>query len=244
MKDHGNTNYTHTFEIRPLETDNQGVLKPGVLTDMIQQAAWVHAEKLGVGTPLLIEKGYTWVLNRLQLTIDSLPEYPGQVVIKTWPSGHERLFTFRNFIVYDKENKVCATASSAWMIVDLNRKRAALPPDFIKAALPEESDADNKSLYTEKLSEPQNPQSEAIIHVRRQDIDINDHVNNNIIIQWLYECLDMPGNLKHLDIMFKAECKFGDKLLSEAEADSSGYLHHIVRPADGKVIGVGRTTWN
>ncbi|MGB5978277.1 MAG: acyl-ACP thioesterase domain-containing protein [Cyclobacteriaceae bacterium] len=244
MKEDRRNSFRQKYTIRPLEADPHDRLKAGVLTDLIQQAAWTHADKLGVGTPFMISKGYTWVLTRLQVSITRMPVYPGEVFIETWPSGVERLFTFRHFSITDSRGDVCGQARSAWMVVDLSRKRAIKPPDFIKE-IPHTIEPGNEELYASVPDAPADPCLSADILVRRQDIDINDHVNNNTIIQWLYECLDRPGQLRSLDVRFKAECKLGDRLVSEAQIYSeSAYAHRVVRPEDDREIAVARTTWH
>lgn len=238
--------YRHTFYLRPLEADPSGGIRHGLLTDFLQQSAWIHAEKLGVGTPLLISKGLTWVLNRLMVNMKSEPESNGPITIETWPSGTEKIFVYRNFRLIDHTGTVCGSARSAWLVVDINRKRAVSPPDFIKN-LPVTPEEGNSKLYTEKLPLLQKESYSAAINVRRQDIDINDHVNNNVLIQWFYECLPYNhgkiGPLKELDIQFKAECHYGDEIISSAEATGDGFLHLLKRKSDGAELATGRTVW-
>ena len=55
--------------------------------------------------------------------------------------------------------------------------------------------------------------------VRRDDLDINGHVNNSKYLGWLLECLPWsPGESlipSLLDVTFRAECFPGDALTSQ-----------------------------
>ena len=54
------------YEISYSHIDNRGIAKPSFLWSMMQDAATVHAEALGLGPAAL---GVVWVLSRIKATL-------------------------------------------------------------------------------------------------------------------------------------------------------------------------------
>ena len=72
------------YEISYSHIDNRGIAKPSFLWSMMQDAATVHAEALGLGPAAL---GVVWVLSRIKATL-TRPLLPYERVrCETWCPG-------------------------------------------------------------------------------------------------------------------------------------------------------------
>ena len=71
------------------------------LCRFMQEAAYLHAGHLGLGHSFLLAKGLAWVLARQRIQINRLPTWGKSVRIRTWPSGRDRLFFYRDFEMVD-----------------------------------------------------------------------------------------------------------------------------------------------
>ena len=66
-----------------------------------------------------------------------------------------------------------------------------------------------------------NPTLEREFEVRYNDLDVNFHTNNGNYIIWAFEPLDFEfrnsHKIKTLDIVFKKETKYGEKIISQVQ---------------------------
>ena len=84
-----------------------------------------------------------------------------------------------------------------------------------------------------------------------QDIDVNNHVNNVVYIEWALEAI--PANIlkkcqpEHVEISFKGEAFYNEAVISRCSKNFNGdeniFLHQIVRKEDGKELARLRTKW-
>ena len=117
------------FRIRAYETDPGGRLQAPILCQLMQEAATAHASDLGVAVETLLDRGVAWVLSGLRLEVQRWPGPDAEIVIKTWPEAANRLYTERRFEVLDPAGEILASASTLWVVLDLERRRPVrLPP--------------------------------------------------------------------------------------------------------------------
>ncbi len=63
----------------------------------MQDAAALHADELGCGLDFLHRNRMLWVLSRIRVAIDRMPEIGETIQVLTYPTGTERLFALRQF---------------------------------------------------------------------------------------------------------------------------------------------------
>jgi acyl-ACP thioesterase len=184
--------WQETFPVRFGAIDRSDRLTLDAVFQFFQETAICHAENLGVGREDMARTGQIWILSRMSVIVDRRPNYWETITVRSWPRGGEKLFAIRNYDIRDKDDKAAVSARSAWIILDMEKRRPlrpqsimdnlpqnegldALPPDANGiAALAERSTlqlaAERKALYT--------------------DVDYNGHVNNVRYIQWIEDTLD------------------------------------------------------
>jgi medium-chain acyl-[acyl-carrier-protein] hydrolase len=91
--------------------------------NFMQDAASKHAEALGVSVRRLLSENYTWLLARLKIKIASYPGINERIQLATWPSGTQQLFALRDFELRNENDQVIAAAVSAWLVIDVQRRR-------------------------------------------------------------------------------------------------------------------------
>ena len=77
---------------------------------------------------------------------------------------------------------------------------------------------------------------EKTFHVRYDDLDINNHVNNTVYISWALEALDYKyrttHNISDLDIYFKHEISYGEDIISQVKYDyENNVTEHLIKNA-------------
>ena len=235
---------TQTFQIRAYEVGPDELASILTVCDLLQEAAGEHARSLGRdGFDLPDGRFATWVLTRLRVRLHRRPRIRETVNIETWPSDLDGLRAFRDFRMTGENGDALATATSAWFLIDPERRRPVrLPPEMDGFAV-----RDRERALTIASSSPPAPKSseaEQSFVVRRSDLDRVGHANNVRFIEWALEALDDDMGLGEIDIQYRTEAVYGDTVISRASALAKGARNHeIARASDGTTLALARTLW-
>lgn len=227
--------FEESVKIRYSEMDFDLVLKPSVLLHFLQDLASDNAEMLDFGYSYIVKNNLAWFLLKYHMEFEDYPTNVYDLRIKTEPRGYNKLFAFRDFELYDGE-KLLGRAASTWSLVDLDTKNitpvqeALSTNPYMIPHIKREND-----LVYEKIRPLQNIDIQKVFEIRFDDIDVNKHVNNANYIIWAFEPLDFDfrstKKLKSLDIVFKKEIKYGNKILSQIEI-SDDRTNHVLKNAE------------
>ena len=246
----GNPNIRQeNYRIRSYEVDCRNRLSILSMFSFMQEAASRHAEALGVSIHQLLAENYTWLLARLKIRIAAYPGWNDQVRVKTWPSGTQQLFALRDFELTDGNNQSISTALSAWLIIDLHKRRPVRIAPFVERLKPIEG-SHILDARLDKLPALNNPAHEKRFIVRYSDLDINQHANNVNFVEWVVEGVPAAtlnaSVLSELEVNFMAEAFYEDQVLSGcAPVNSEGteFRHRLTRQQDGRELARAMTKW-
>ena len=142
------------------------------------------------------------------------------------------LFAYRDFELYNKE-KLLGRIHSMWSIVDIDSRSitpvaTAIPNNPYMQLFKKRED----DLAFAKISTITNPTLVKEFEVRYNDIDVNGHANNGNYIVWAFEPLSFEyknsHKIKTIDMVYKKEAKFNEKLVSEIEfKDEQTTIHRL-----------------
>ncbi len=237
--------YIEFFKIRTHEIDINKQIKIPSLVQLLQEASMSNAIKLKVSVWDLEDKSLSWVLVKKRLNINRLPILGETIEVITYPSGFERLFAYRDFIVKDSSGKILVSASSTWILMD-TKTRKITSPDL---NIPTPTDIEPLPRASFNFSKLNSEIDQTSFRVGWYDLDWNEHVNNVFIFRCVLECL--PDNvlqekkISAINIQFKAESFWKDKLISNVQSvDELNTSHSIIRKEDNKVIALANVEWN
>jgi medium-chain acyl-[acyl-carrier-protein] hydrolase len=239
--------YFEKFKVRAAEIGPNGKAKFPVLINFFQEAAWQHADVLGVSVPALMEKGHTWVLHRLFLRVLKPIEKNELVEVETWPSGIEKFFTFRDMRFRNAKEELVAEGCTAWVVIDIEKRRLIPVPDYITSG---NFVIENKHLPhpTDKLPSLGETISGAEFRVYYQHLDQNNHVNNVHYLEWMLASLPqdylLHMQVNEIDIQFKSECVLNDEIVSEfQQLTDNEILHSLKEKHSGREVARAMTVW-
>ncbi|WP_461255488.1 acyl-[acyl-carrier-protein] thioesterase [Treponema sp. R80B11-R83G3] len=178
-----------------------------------QEAAICHAENLGVGREDMARTGQVWILSRMSVLVKRRPEYCETITIRSWPRGWEKLFAMRNFEIKDKNDTAVVSARSAWLIVDMEKRRP-LRPQSVMDNLPQNEGLESltpEENGTAALTERGDLQKVMERKALYNDIDYNGHVNNVRYVQWIEDALD-PQLLEKAD-KFRIDINYMNEIM-------------------------------
>jgi len=241
--------WQENFPVRFGAIDRSDRLTLNAIFQFFQEAAISHAENLGVGREDMSRTGQGWILSRISVLVDRRPNYRETVTVRSWPRGGEKLFAMRDFDIRDKDDVPAVSARSAWLIVDIEKRRP-LRPQSVMDSLPQNEGLNALSPEAggaAALAERTNLQKAAERTALYTDVDYNGHVNNGRYVQWIEDTLDPQllekADKMRLDINYTNEILNGEviEILSTPIEDKNGAIHAFA--FEGKKKESGQTAF-
>ena len=217
---------TESFRIYSYQTDMNARLRPGALLEIMQEMAGVHAEKLGIGRSVLLEKNLVWVLTRLEVRMDRWPAHGETLRVETFPMPNRRVFFPRYFIFRDTAGNQIGCAGSLWVLLDVTERKMARP-DLVVPFMPDNSDLAAPMGMPATVSECAGQAVEALLTPVYTDLDMNGHVNNTRYLDWCCNALGVDvlrtRELRSFAINFNQEVRPGQTPRTELRRDGDRF---------------------
>ena len=244
--------FERKYPVNIFNTDLTGRLSPGALFNCFEDLAGRHAAELGWGRDdLMASGGYFWALSRMIVKINRLPKAWDEVTLRTWPRGTEAIFALRDLEMYDDAGEKIAGASSSWVIVDYNTRKAQRPDKAL--SILNHQFPGNRATETNAGKVPALPPGEhslTRLKVKLDDIDVNLHVNNARYVHWAANCYDHEYISLHtpdtIEVNYLLEGHQGEMiniLTANADGNRNSFIHSVVRESDGTELCRLRMSW-
>lgn len=201
--------YSFSSRVRYSEVDIHQKLDLVSVINYFQDCSTFQSEDIGVGLEYLNKRNRVWILNSWQIVINRFPSLGENITIGTWAYDFKSMYGYRNFIIKDKEDQLCAYANSIWVYMDTQSYRP------IKVAL------EDVSMYgqEEPLKMDYAPRKIALkgdFTIRKSfpviaaNIDTNNHVNNGQYIRMAEEFIPKGFSISQMRAEYKMSAVFGD----------------------------------
>ncbi len=218
--------YENQFHIPSYFVDDRAELTPNALLSLLQEMSNNHASILGAGWHDLRQKGFFWVITRLQLKIKRMPQWTESVLLRSWVRKSDAATSPRDYEMLDAHGNTLIAGSSVWAILDTAEGHPQRMDQFDGGFLPQErSTLDRKPQKINALQLPDTPKN--LKEVLPSDIDMNHHVNNAHYIQWAFDSVNesfrQSHQLQELTVNFLSQAKLGDcySVYSKRVSDTS-----------------------
>ncbi len=203
--------YIQNFHIPCYNTDMSWRLKPAAFMDLAQEAANLHATRLGFGYDEMIESKSAWVLSRMRVVFEDTPKWREEVSLMTWHKGLDRLFFLRDFLMTDKEGNPKIKATTSWLVINLQTRRLVRDPKLLdEGTICSDNVLENPA---DKVVMPKDAEPQLIVEhvVGYSDLDMNGHANNARYMQWAMDAVNYEISsvkpVKEFTINFNHEVK-------------------------------------
>lgn len=210
------TSYSFKVEGQQIGFNNR--LKLSGLSDVLQIAAWRHAEELGFGlNQMMANDNRTWAMSRIHIQIEKYPTHGDALIVKTWPKKKDRIFAFRDWFV-EKDGEVIARATSTYLLIDLTTRRPISLTGLYDDALTEEG----LHAIEEPARRIKDIKEEVFktIESNFTDLDINDHVNNIRYLDWAQSL--MPASFWKAHKVDSVLVNYFNEILGDATINLNG----------------------
>ena len=226
----------YQFLAEPFHCDFSGRLFMGHLGNHMLNAADFHSTDRGFGMKYLMTIKRSWVLSRLAIEMNEMPEQYTKFNVETWVENAMRFFTQRNFAVSDNDGKVYGYGRSVWAMIDTDTRQ---PCDIlaIKDGAINEWIESEKPCPIDKGGRVKMSDHAEFVHAidtYYNDVDINGHINSVKYIEHVLDLWSLDWYKTHrihrFEIAYVAESHAGDKLsFYREETGENEFCIRIVR---------------
>ncbi len=214
------------------------------LLSYLEDVACMHSEMLGFGISNIHNFKKTWVLLFWKVKVIKRPKFADDLTVKTWSRLIDRYYAYRDFYVYNQNNDLVASASSKWVLIDIENEKLVKISEEISLAYKSENVSVFEDKNLEKLTEPNENEKTINYKITKNMIDINKHLHNiyymDIAKEILPDEVTFSNELNEFEIMYKHEVKLGEtvKVLYSKQNDfhyitikskDEKFLHAIIR---------------
>lgn len=209
--------YKCKYRIGFTDIDKNNLIKNRAIIKILENAGGMHSDSIKCGYTDIEETGKGWVILAWKIKVLSRPKYNTEVETHTWVRDINRIFTYRDYKMYDEDGNLAVIATAKWAMIDVKRgKIAEITPEIEKDYQPEDISVFEERKI-DKLAEPETVILKRDCPVLRGDIDMNGHVHNVNYLNYAYETLPAEvyenETLNNIEIMYKRQIKPDDKIV-------------------------------
>lgn len=205
----------HEFYVGLKDIDHNNKLTIKSFMSFLEDIGGIHSDLVGYGLYDVAKIKLNWMIISWKIKFFKKPMYNETIKIVTWSKSIQRLYSYRDFEVYNTKGDLIAIASSKWVLINMETKSITSPDEKLIEAYQSEEDSVMDIKELGKLREPDNYTNVVENNITREMIDINNHVHNLSYLDIGYSALPDEvyySDFNEIEIMYKKEIKFGEKV--------------------------------
>lgn len=247
----GKNNFFKTYDVLYYDSDVNENIKMVSLMKIFGDISSIHEEELAhEGIKYLKENKLSWIIYSYSIDIKKSIKYRSKIKVETYLEGIKKFYASRVYKIYDENNNFLAEGKIIFLLIDLEKRKAVrIPKEYCE--LINMSDCGEVELKSTKVEKLVREDLEALISVRRSDIDFNKHVNNTKYLEWTMEatpeCILDDYSLISAKIKYEKEVRLGENvnIICQWDEIEEGYkcLYKIVNEASGENSASIETIW-
>ncbi len=230
----------HAYRIRFDEATPHDVLRSSVYLAFAQDCAWLHSESLGFTRAWYAERGLTWLVRAVELSVERDARAYEEVAVSTEVTAMRRVWARRRSeFRATPEGELLAVARIDWVMVGDRGLPARIPADLF-AAFPGPAVFDPRRVQPG----PEPPSAERLAFtVRPRDLDPMAHVNNTVYLDYLEEAVEAAGNgellrrvPRHFALEYVAPAPPGARLQSATWPITGGLAYRLALDSGDELL--------
>ena len=195
------------------------------------------------------ELGLSWIIIQYEIKVHRVPNAMENITIKTFTKEHNRLFSYREFEVYDEKGVLIVYVMTVFALINGDRKLTKIPAEIVKGYGSTENRR-IKRMPKPELPENKNEAMKRDYSVGYFDIDTNFHANNSMYFMWMLEALEdeflSEHTLTYGNVVFEKEGHIDEHIESYADLAKNDEGELISRhqiDVEGVSKCIGTFTW-
>lgn len=229
--------FTKETEFDVNSCDARGRIKPSAYFNIFQNAASLHADKLGVGFDELIKRDIVWMLIRCRYDVIRNPAFEQKGKIKTYPLPPRGIEFDREYLITDLSGETLVKGTSKWCLCNYKTRKLVVHGDVNY----------NNSEYVgdrqyenglKKISDFSTDDFKTFVsRTYFTDLDHNGHVNNTRYLDFVLNAVAGElgdGKITSFEIDYISELKAGETVTIYYKKTEEGFAVKCL--CDGREI--------
>lgn len=247
-------NYEEKIKIHHFHCNAFGEMTLSAILDIMLVASNNQEATIPEARDGLRNEGWAWVITQNQININRLPRYNETITASTEATTYNRFFSKRRFELIAEDGEMLAEAETTFALIDLNQRSIVRIPEIVadwyqvtKETKPSKRKRLAKTVETDSKTDT--------FEVKFLDVDINNHVNNTIYLNWISNSLGMEWFEKYAPVAVTIAYEKEMYLHQEGQvhsdlsqldevgpADDSFTTHHVIDSKDNSHC-LAEITW-
>ena len=237
--------YSIKFDVKGHDVNVNKYMTITALLKTMQEASLQHARNLKTSVWDMTEEKLSWILIRKELKIIEPLEIDKIYTVLTYPSGFDKFFAYRDYLIFDSNKKLVVGASSTWTLLQTEtRKLMKIPQKILDIGVPENTRFLSQPGKT--ISFPEEPQKIDTRVVRPYDLDWNNHVSNIVLVRFMMEALKSKGveddEITKILVHFKNELNLNERVNVLQTANNENHYSILRELESDKDIALSQIT--
>ncbi len=204
--------------------------------DTFQNTATLHSSRCGIGPMDMDRNGMFWILTKIRIHINRMPEMMEQVETDTWIQAAERVSCERDFSITSGD-EVLAYGKSMWAVLSRDEQKLVRMESFYPVMDFNIPSPDDRSFV--RLSKKLDDAEEIGKYtVRSVDIDLGGHMNNVNYVRAMLGCFTSEEleamNISEIEMNYILQTYEGESLTFMRKMTDKGMEVGAVNK-DGKI---------
>lgn len=204
--------YTYKFYVGYSDINKDLGLSNTAILKFFENIACMHGH---LANDDIMQTESRWFLTGYKVNVIKRPLYSEYVTVNTWSREMKGVQASREFEILNEKGELCITGLSNWIRINFKTGRLErITPEVFAAYESEPEKTRFDECWLEKLKECETVDFEKEIHIDRNFIDANNHVNNvyymDLATIVLPEELYQKGECKNYELMYKSAIKYDE----------------------------------
>jgi acyl-ACP thioesterase len=228
------------YRVRFDEAAPDGLLRTSVLLRYAQDLAWYHSAERGFTRAWYRDRGLTWLARAAEVAVLAEIGVGDELVGTTRVVGWRRVWARRRTDFVDAAGSTVAWTNVDWVLLDARGAPTRVPADFDEHFRAPDA---TFPLGRVALEVPPDDRATGAIHVRPQELDPMDHVNNAVYADWLDEEVISAGGTaavraipRTIRLEYVRAVDAGSSVVTEAWVDAGGWSFRVADQSGGDML--------
>lgn len=226
--------YSYRDIVKYSDVDKNGNLPLYGVLEYFQNCINLHSLEIGRDFESMMAKGKAWVLISWKIKLEKQIRAYDKVEIGTWSHGFDKMYGYRNYVIFDEQGNKLAYADTKWILIDLNTRmpQRVQPEDIEGFAM---GKAIEMPEISRKLKLSADREGKEPVKVLKTYIDTNGHMNNTAYFRLAEEYIPEELEYNTVDAVYVKETTEGMTMIPFVHKEENG-IGISFEGADGTVF--------
>ena len=229
----------YRLDVNVTESDfhEDGTVKLSSLMFFFQEAATHHANEIGIGRQILLEKNIVWILTKMKMRILKDVTVGDGYYVMTYPRAVKSRFCPRDYYLYNKDGELMVVGSAMWSLMDWTERKVIRATEIDFGGTFREDEAFPEGFEKFRAKEPELVKDYEVVST---DIDENEHMNNCRYADMITMATDITP-VREFVLQFSKETVEGEVISLGRENVEDGQVI-VGKSADGQNVFLAKVT--